>query len=195
MRKIIFLLAVLFTANANAQTTLYPDGLKVGDKAPLFSANDQNGETVSLKNVLEKGPVVIIFYRGQWCPFCNKYLSRLNDSLQFIAGKGAAVIAIAPETVEGVTKTIEKTKASFSIISDADMAIMKSYKVNFAVDTATVSRYKKYGIDFDAANGSNGANLPVPATYIISKEGVIKYAYFNTDYRKRPPVQELLDNL
>jgi peroxiredoxin len=72
---------------------------------------------------------------------------------------------------------------------------MKGYKVNFAVNAGTIEKYKKYGIDFDKANGSNGANLPVPATYVIGKDGKIKYAFFNPDYKERASVQDILDNL
>jgi peroxiredoxin len=138
---------------------------------------------------------VLVFYRGQWCPFCNKQLSKINDSLSFIIAKGATVLTITPETADNIKKTIEKTKASYSIIEDKGMSIMKNYKVNFAIDEDTIEKYKKYGIDFDKANGTNGANLPVPATYIISKDGKIKYAFFNPDYRQRPSVKEILDNL
>jgi peroxiredoxin len=94
-----------------------------------------------------------------------------------------------------VKKTIEKTRSAFPVIDDAGMVIMKLYKVNFAVDEKTIAKYKGYGIDFDKANGSNGANLPVPATYIIGKDGKIKYAFFNTDYRKRVSVLEILNSL
>ena len=94
-----------------------------------------------------------------------------------------------------IKKTIDKTKAAYSIIEDKSMAIMKSYQVNFAVDEKTIEKYKTYGIDFDKSNGSNGANLPVPATYIIGKDGKIKYAFFNPDYRQRPSVKEILANL
>ena len=72
---------------------------------------------------------------------------------------------------------------------------MKMYKVNFTVDENTVAKYKGYGVDFDKANGSNGANLPVPATYIIGKDGIVKYVFFNKDYRKRASVQDILNNL
>ena len=179
-----------------AQTeTVYPEGLKVGDNAPAFTAKDQDGNSISLKKALEKGPVVMPFYRGQWCPYCNKELSHFTDSASMIKAKGAMILAVTPETQENVKKTIEKTKASFPVLEDEGMAIMKSYKVNFAVDEKTVEKYKGYGIDFDKANGSNGANLPVPATYIIGTDGKIKYAFFNTDYRKRTSVQEILNNL
>ena len=92
-------------------------------------------------------------------------------------------------------KTIEKTKSTFPVLEDQGMVIMKMYKVNFAVDEKTIAKYKGYGIDFDNANGSNGANLPVPATYIIGKDGKIKYVFFNTDYRKRASVLDVLNNL
>ena len=167
----------------------------VGDKAPQFQGIDNNGKTFDLKKQLKHGDVVIVFYRGQWCPFCNKELSQLNDSISLIKAKGATVIAISPETRENVLKTIKKTKASYPIISDSAMAIMKMYNVNFSVDEATQIKYKKYGIDFSEANGSNGANLPVPATYIVGKDGLIKYAFFNPDYKVRSSVQDLLAHL
>lgn len=198
MKKAIFLFSVLcmISSAAAAQTaTVYPAGLKVGDAAPMFTAKDQNGKTVTLKQALKNGPVVILFYRGQWCPFCNKQLSHFSDSLQMIIEKGASVLAITPETEENVKNTVEKTRSSFSILEDKGMAIMKMYKVNFSVDENTITKYKGYGIHFDKANGSNGANLPVPATYIIGKDGIIKYVFFNTDYRQRASVYDILNNL
>jgi len=198
MKKAIFLFSVLcmISSAVAAQTaTVYPAGLKVGDAAPMFTAKDQNGKTVTLKQALKNGPVVILFYRGQWCPFCNKQLSHFSDSLQMIIEKGASVLAITPETEENVKKTVEKTRSSFSILEDEGMAIMKMYKVNFSVDENTITKYKGYGIHFDKANGSNGANLPVPATYIIGKDGIIKYVFFNTDYRQRASVYDILNNL
>lgn len=198
MKHLSVLLAVLLaiSLSGHAQNeTVYPEGLKPGDMAPSFKANDQAGQTVSLKEALKKGPVVLLFYRGQWCPYCNKQLSHFNDSLGLIKEKGALVFAITPETADNIRKTIGKTKASFPVIGDQDMAIMRAYKVNFSVDDKTVARYKGYGIDFNEANGANGANLPVPATYIIGTDGKIKYAFFNTDYRKRASVKDILDNL
>ncbi len=188
--------ALLFTTAIFAQTEMMkPEGLKNGDIAPDITGMDQNGKSVELKKLLTKGDVVVVFYRGQWCPHCNKQLSKINDSLSFITAKGATVVAITPETADNIKKTVDKTKAAYSIIEDKGMAIMKSYKVNFAIDAETITKYKKYGIDFDKANGTNGANLPVPATYIISKDGTIKYTFFNADYTKRPSVKEILDNL
>jgi peroxiredoxin len=198
MKKATFLFSILVTVSSIifAQTeTVYPEGLKVGDAAPMFTAKDQNGKTVNLKQALKNGPVVMLFYRGQWCPYCNKQLSHFSDSLLMLTAKGASILTITPETGDNVKKTIEKTKASFPVLEDEGMTIMKQYKVNFSVDEKTITKYKGYGIDFDKANGSNGANLPVPATYIIGKDGIVKYVFFNTDYRKRASVQEILNNL
>lgn len=175
--------------------TIYPEGLKAGDKAPEFSANDNQGNVFDLNKQLEKGEVVLIFYRGQWCPYCNKELGEMNDSLSLITATGASVIAVTPEIMENVSKTVAKTKASFPIISDSALSIMKLYKVNYAVDDTMQAKYKNYGIDFMLANGSNGANLPVPATYVIGKNGNIKYVFFNPDYRYRSSLKDILDNL
>ena len=193
---LIFLILCSISSIVAAQTeTVYPEGLKVGDAAPMFTAKDQDGKTVNLKQVLKSGPVVMLFYRGQWCPYCNKQLNYFSDSLQMLIAKGVSILAITPETGDNVKKTVEKAKATFPVLADEGMAIMKMYKVNFTVDENTIAKYKGYGIDFDKANGGNGANLPVPATYIIGKDGIVKYVFFNKDYRKRASVQDILNNL
>lgn len=196
MKRAGLVLSLVFTFNLMmAQEAVKPVGLSVGDKAPAFSVKDHAGNIFDLKKVLKKGPVILVFYRGQWCPYCNKELSFLNDSLSFLQAKGASLLAISPETDENIKKTIGKTKAAFPVVSDSLMTIMQAYNVNFAVDESTVQKYKTYGIDFNEANGNNGANLPIPATYIIGKDGIIKYVYFNPDYRKRASVKDLLDHL
>lgn len=194
MKLLFTTFSLLFAVLLSAQTT-DPQGLKVGDNAPMFTAMDNNGKSFSLEAALKKGDVVLMFYRGQWCPYCNKQMSQMNDSLSAITGKGATVVAISPEIQENVVKTVEKTKAAFPIISDVKMKIMRDYQVNFAVPQTTIDRYKTFGIDFNVANGENGANLPVPATYIIGKNGKIKYVFFNPDYRKRASVKEIASYL
>ena len=155
MKKSTYLSAflILVVSFVFAQTeTVYPEGLKVGDIAPEFTTKDQDGKTIDLKQALKRGPVVMLFYRGQWCPYCNKQLSHFSDSLQSIIAKGAMLLAITPETAENIKKTVEKTKTVFPVIEDGTMNIMRSYKVNFAVDEKTIARYKGYGIDFDKEN-------------------------------------------
>ena len=174
-----------------------PEGLFPGAKAPDFTGFDQNGNEIKLKDLVKKGPVVLVFYRGYWCPYCNKALKRLEDSLQLITDKGATVIAVSPEINSNIDSTVKKTGAEFSILHDKDMKIMKAYAVTFEVDERTVSRYKNADIDLADANGQKEkVYLPVPAVYIISKkEGTIVYRYFDFDYKKRASVQEILDQL
>jgi peroxiredoxin len=195
MQKLIFLISLVFL-----HTILFaqekPEGLFINSKAPDFKAIDQYGNEIRLKDVLKDSLVVLIFYRGQWCPYCNKQLKKLEDSLQLIKEKGARLIAITPEKPEFISKTIEKTKASYPLLYDKEMKIMKAYAVAFEVDDRTVSRYKNADIDLATANGQKDkVYLPVPAVYIISKEGTILYRYFDSDYKKRASVKEILDNL
>ncbi len=194
MKQLVLSVALFVTGFAvTAQNK--PNGLNVNDKAPVFTAKDQAGKTVNLKDQLKSGAVVLIFYRGQWCPYCNKQLKRLEDSLSLITAKGAKLIAVTPEKQENISKTIAKTKASYPILFDDGLKIMKSYDVAYAVDETTVKNYKGYGIDFSEVNGSNGAYLPVPAVYVINKKGVIIYKYFDADYRNRASVQDILNHL
>ena len=195
MRKLFFLwVGIIFSFFVEAQEK--PEGLFINSKAPDFKANDQYGNEVRLKDVLKDSLVVLIFYRGQWCPYCNRQLKKLEDSLQLIKDKRAKLIAVTPEKTEYISKTIEKTKASYSLLYDKEMKIMKAYAVAFEVDDRTVSRYKNADIDLATANGQKDkVYLPVPAIYIINKESTIIYRFFDADYKKRPAVKDILDNL
>ncbi len=193
MKKILLFVFMLTTAVVFAQEA--PEGLFIGSKAPDFKGKDQNDQEIKLKDLLKKGKVVLVFYRGQWCPYCNRQLSALQDSLQLIIDKGATLLAVSPEKSEMIDKTVEKTKAAYSVIHDKDLKIMKAYDVEFEVPENTVTRYRNAGIDLEKANGENGKYLPVPAVYIIDKESTVTYRFFDKDYKKRPSVKELLDNL
>lgn len=155
----------------------------------MFKAKDAGGRPIDLQQMLKQGPVVLYFYRGQWCPFCNKQLSQLQDSLQQLTAKGAQVVVVSPETQDNIDQTVAKTKARFPIVHDQDFAIMKAYRTAFTVQPDVVTKYKGFGVDLLAANGADAAVLPVPATYIIGQDGKIKYAYFNADYRRRVSVK------
>ena len=173
-----------------------PEGLFINSKAPDFKAKDQYGNEIRLKDVLKDSIVVLIFYRGEWSPYCIKYLKTLEDSVHAIKNKGARLMAITPEKPEFILKTIEKTKASYPLLYDKEMKIMKAYAVAFEVDDRTVSRYKNADIDLATANGQKDkVYLPVPAVYIINKEGSILYRYFDADYKKQAPVKDILGNL
>lgn len=194
MKRIFFFACLLMVVQVAAAQEA-PEGLFIASKAPDFKATDQNGKEIRLKDLLKEGKVVLVFYRGQWCPYCNKELSRLQDSLQMIKDKGATLVAVSPEKPENITKTVEKTKAEYSVLYDEGLKIMKAYEVEFEVPENTITRYRNAGIDIGKNNGDNGNFLPVPAVYIIDKESTITYRFFETDYKKRPSVQDLLNNL
>lgn len=194
MRKLIFIfLTMLCVQQAEAQQA--PEGLFIASKAPDFKAKDQSGKEIRLKELLKEGKVVLVFYRGQWCPYCNKQLSRLQDSLSLIKEKGATLVVVTAEKPEHIAKTIEKTKAGYSILYDEGAKIMKAYDVEFEVPENTVTRYRNSGIDLVKINAEDGKYLPVPAVYIIDKESTVTYRFFEADYKKRPSVKELLDKL
>lgn len=194
MKKHLVLLLMLFSLGQLFGQEA-PEGLFLNSKAPDFKAKDQDGNEVRLKDLLKKGKVVLVFYRGQWCPYCNKYLQRLEDSLSLIKEKGATLVAVTPELPENISKTVEKTKAEYPVLHDEGLKIMKAYDVEFEVPENVLTRYRNAGIKIDENNGKNGNFLPIPATYIIDKEGNITYRFFNPDYKKRPSVQEILANL
>jgi peroxiredoxin len=194
MKKILAILLFSITGFA-AFAQEKPEGLFINSKAPDFKGTDQSGVAVSLKEARKKGPVVVLFYRGYWCPYCSRELRRFQDSLGLIREKGAQLIAITPEGAEGVTKTIEKTGIVFPVLTDADMKISKSYQVAYAVDDRTVGRYKNADIDLLALNGQKQAMLPVPAVYVINKDGAVTFRYFDADYKKRVWVKDILAEL
>ncbi len=188
---VLFAAGILLSLNTIAQT-----GLKSGVIAPEFSATDNSGKKLDLQALLKKHKsVVLFFYRGQWCPYCNKHIQQLQDSLQVLTSKGAYIIGVTPETGENINKTIEKTHASFSIIQDKDYKIMKAYDVNYVMDADMVGKYKSHGVDLEQNNGNTDHVLPVPATYIINKTGKITYVQFDKDYRKRPSVAAIAKEL
>jgi peroxiredoxin len=193
--KKAFFPVMLLATWVSAEAQFGPQGLKPNTAAPDFIAKDQNGAVFHLKSSLMKGPVLLVFYRGKWCPYCNKELKALEDSLTLLVRRGVTLVAVTPELQENVSKTIAKTGATYPILHDEGLKIMKSYDVAYAVDSTWTARYLKFGVDVARNNGSNGNNLPVPAIYIIDQKGIIVYRFFEPDFRIRPSVAEMISHL
>ncbi|TLX76150.1 redoxin domain-containing protein [Labilibacter sediminis] len=191
MRNLLCIAIMLFISNfVYAQSHL-----KTGTAAPLFKAQTFKGNTFDLKNETHNKQVVIMFYRGQWCPYCNQQMSELQDSLEYITNENAVIIAITPEKPEEISKTIEKTGASFDIIYDENHLIMDLYKVSFKISKTKNTLYKAWGIDINKASGNNDLALPVPATYIINQQGIITGSFFDENYKNRISVKEIIATL
>lgn len=192
-KAIITFLSFFIVVFALAQEK--PEGLFINSKAADFKAIDQNGNEVNTKNLRKLGPLVVVFYRGNWCPYCSKALKRLQDSLPLLTAKRAQVVVITPEGKGGVDSTIAKTGATFPIVSDEGMRISSNYGVAFKVDDRTLGRYKNAGIDLLKLNHQKEASLPVPAIYVVNADGAVTFRYFNEDYRKTISVRELLESV
>ena len=205
-RAFASLLFVIFSFTTHAQIdyhdygidTTYdvPTGLNIGDKAPMFEAKGADGQWVNSTEILADHDIILIFYRGEWCPHCDWYLSRLNDSLKYLEEHHVKVIAVAPENHSNVQKTVEKTGAEFIVLSDHTEYIMTNYDVLFHVSEKYVDKVKrKKNKDLAEAHGQDVAKLPVPATYVIKQDGTISYKHFDYDYAERPWVSELVTHI
>lgn len=164
-----------------------PDpGLRVGEKAPDFSLPNAFGSQVRLTDLLSKGPVVLTFYRGAWCPYCNLQLRGLQQTLPFIEREGARLVAVTPQRPDKSREQVEKDGYPFEILSDLDDGVMKAYRLYFEVPSELSEVYKeRLTLDLAEFNGEGRYVLPVPATFIIGPDGMVEAVFADVDYRKR----------
>jgi peroxiredoxin len=173
-----------------------PEGLAVGAEAPSFSAVNQDGKTVSLAELRDKGPVVLFFYRGHWCPVCDKHLKAFVDSLPLLKQAGAQVVAVTPNAPRYLAQTDEKLQGQLSLLSDTSGQIMRAYEVLFPVTEAYQKKIRTFlGTDIARANDQQKAKLPVPATYLIDPAGEIRWRHFDLNYKNRAGVGQILAEL
>jgi peroxiredoxin len=165
---------------------------KAGDKAPEFALKDPDGNAVSLASLLEKGPLVVSFYRGVWCPYCNLELQALQAALPEIEQRGASVVAISPQTAPNSRKSQRDNKLTFPILSDEKSRVAAAFGLRFSLPDYLVELYKGFKNDLPAFNDDPAWVLPMPARYVIGTDGIIAYAEVNPDYTQRPDPSELL---
>lgn len=168
--------------------------LNVGDKALDFSLKNQLNQTVSLYDQLKDGPVVLTWYRGGWCPYCNITLHYLQDKLPEIKTAGATLLALTPELPDNSLNTSEKNNLEFSVLSDVGNVIGKNYGVVFELTTEVATIYNN-GFGLNEKNGDTSNQLPLAATYVIDTNGIIQYAFLDADYTKRAEVSEIVTAL
>ena len=171
-------------------------GLKVGDRAPDFTLPDAFGSKVTLSEELKKGPVVLVFYRGSWCPVCDIHLKNLKNVQPTLESKyNASLILVTPQLTEKSKEQIEKNDFSFKICSDLEDVVVKDYNLYFEVTDELDTVYKKLGLDVKASNGSDRLGLPVPAPFIIDSNVVVKASQADTDYFNRMKPDEIISGL
>lgn len=162
-----------------------PIGMRVGEKAPNATLKTIKGESVTLASLLEKGPVVLTFYRGDWCPYCNKALKEWEPRLPEVASAGGTFVAVTLEKPSEIEKMHTKIGPEMIILGDPAGETAKAFNILFTVDDSTRTKYKGYGIDVGASNSDGQWTLPHPATFVIDRGGVIRYSFVNADYRFR----------
>jgi peroxiredoxin len=166
--------------------------LKAGDRAPPFVLKDPDGKPVSAATLLAQGPLVISFYRGVWCPYCNMELQALQEALPAFRELGANLVAISPQTAANSRKSVRTNKLDFPILSDPGNATAAGFGLRFALPDYLVELYKSLKNDLPAFNGDASWTLPMPGRFVISQDGVIRYAEVNPDYTHRPEPADML---
>lgn len=177
--------ATMQRAKAALAKTLPDPGIKVGERAPDFTLPNAFGQGVNLYDELKKGPVVLVFYRGAWCPYCNMHLHALRESLPQFQALGAQLVAITPQTPD---KSLEQFKAApreFDVLSDLDSSVMRAYHLLFEVDPDLAAMYRKHGLDLIEYNGPGRNVLPAPGTFVIDRNGIVRAMQADTDYTRR----------
>lgn len=169
--------------------------LKVGQKAPEFSLPNQVGESVVLSELLKEGPVVISFYRGSWCPYCNLELRALQHLVPKFNELGANLLAISPQMPDESMSTSEKNELTFSVLSDMGNKVARDFGLVFTLTPDLYEMYSSFGNDLETINGDESHELPIPGTFVIATDGTIAAAHANADYKIRMEPQEILETL
>lgn len=165
--------------------------IKAGDRAPQFALKDQDGNDVSSAELLARGPLVVTFYRGVWCPYCNLELQALNEALPRIQEYGASIVAISPQTQVNSRKSVRANQLRFPVLNDASGEVGAAFGLRFSLPDYLVDLYKKLKNDLPAFNNDPSWTLPMPARYVIGRDGIVLYSEVNPDYTHRPDPSEM----
>jgi peroxiredoxin len=166
--------------------------LKVGARAPIFTLPNAHGELVRSADLLARGPLVLTFYRGIWCPYCNMDLRAIEETAEEIRALGASLVAISPQTAPNRRRSEKENGLSFPILSDHGNSVANEFGLRFRLPDDLIAVYKGFGNDLTVGNGEDSWTLPMPARYVIGADGVIAYTEVNPDYTRRPDPSELL---
>lgn len=185
-------LAVMQQATESLAKTLPDPGLKLGETAPDFTLPDPSGQNISLSSLLKEGPVVLVFYRGAWCPYCNMHLHVLNENLPEFHHYGAQLVAITPQKPDKSAEQLKQDGYPFPVLSDLDSSVMQAYRLYYELDPELVKIYKKLGLNVEDFNGPGRNVLPVPGTFVLDQKGVVRAGHAETDYTQRMEPTEII---
>jgi peroxiredoxin len=165
---------------------------KAGDALPDAMVRDEQGREVSLHDLVDGKPTVLVFYRGGWCPFCTKHLKELAGIVKPLDAAGVQLLAISMDRPEKIAATPGRDALPYRLLSDSDAAAAKAFGIAFTVDDATVKKYKGFGIDLDDASGRDHHMLPHPAVFVCDAAGTLRLVEANPDYKVRVPADTIL---
>ncbi len=169
--------------------------LPVGSEIPDFQLFDHDGKTISSSDLLAKGPLVLCFIRGRWCPFCVGQMEAMNLILPEIEQAGATLAAVSPQTVQQSFFMRDQHKLRFPLLSDAGNNIARQFGLTYRVPEEQQALYKRTFVNLPFVNGDDSWELPIPATYIVDRDGTVLYASADEDYAERPEPQEIVCQL
>lgn len=170
-------------------------GVAVGDPAPTFTLPNAVGEPVDLTERLATGPVVIVFYRGAWCPICNTHLRSFQAGLDSIRARGASLLAISPQTPDDSLPFAERLELGFDVLSDVDQAVISEWNLRFPLPDALRDVYRTFDMDLEVHNADGSWYLPVPATFVLDRGGVVRARHVDPNYRARMSLDDVLVEL
>jgi len=169
--------------------------LNEGDEIPQINLPNAVGKTINVNSMLKDGPVVISFYRGAWCPYCNLELNALQQALPGIKSLGAQLIAISPNTPDNSISSIEKHGLEFEVLTDTGNKIAKEFRLVFNLAEELRPIYQQFNFDIPKYNGNESWDIPIPATYIVNTDGKIVCSFVNADYTQRMEPTEIINKL
>jgi peroxiredoxin len=179
-------------AEAMGADDAFARALRVGDTAPGFRLADARGGNVALDDLLARGPVVLVFYRGAWCPYCNLQLAAFQSAVADIRAAGAELVAVSPQTPDQSLTVAERHALDFPVLSDVGNAVARDYGLVFTQSEAATAASRQLGVELADFNGDDSNTLPAASTFVISEEGVIRFASVSGDYRWRVGPEEVL---
>jgi peroxiredoxin len=168
---------------------------RAGGMAPAFELKDHNGTPVSSSELLTQGRLVLCFFRGRWCPFCVGQLEAMNLLVPQIEQAGASLVAISPQTVQQSFFMVDQHKLRFPLLSDAGNQVARQFGLVYRVPDEQQAIYRRAFVNLPFANGDQSWELPIPATFMVGRDGTILYASADEDYTQRPEPREILERL
>lgn len=175
-----------------AATGLAGRALGAGARAPRFALLSATGNQVTLEALLAQGPVVLTFYRGAWCPYCNLALRALQQHHDAIRERGARLAAVSPQVPDESLSLTEKHGLGYDVLSDIGSEVARQYGIAFDLSDELAALYDQRGFDLQRVNAGHARTLPLPATYVIDRAGIIRWAFTDTDYTVRAEPADIL---